>query len=572
MVSGRGCPKRSSDRKAGSSGMPEWSLPAPSNLTATAISPSQIDLSWQDNSLGEDGFEVYRSTDGINYQLLTTTNVNVISYSDTTVLGGLTYYYKVRSMNTIGDRSAWSNETSATTPILDAPSSLTATAISFYQVDLSWTDTSDGESGFEIERSTDGVDYTLVATVSANTTFYSDTSAYPSLTNYYRIRDFMTVGTTTIYSNYSNTVSALTFDWAWVPTTWSTVAQGGYHTLAITSNGNLWSWGRNDYGQLGSGDYVDRIFPTPIASDWDYNVFSTIVIVSAREFHSIALKTNGTLWSWGYNGYGQLGTGDTFTTEAPIQIGVNSDWSILTAGSNHTLGLKTNLTLWAWGYNYSGQLGDGTQTDRYTPRQIGTATDWAQTTAGYWHTLVLKTSGTLWTWGYNAFGQLGDGTMIDRWTPRQVGTDSDWAQVSAGQYHTLGFKTNRTLWAWGYNANGQLGDGTTDYRTTPRQIGTATDWTQVSAGVYHTLGLKTNLTLWAWGWNEFGQLGDGTTDDRTTPRQVGTDSDWAQVDAGAWHTLGLKTNLTIWAWGDNRYGQLGLGNTNDRNVPSLVGE
>jgi len=563
----------------GSSGIPEWSLPAPSNLTTTAVSLLQIDLQWQ-GSLGADGYEIERSvTTNTDYSLLATVGSNVTSYSDTGLSQFTTYYYRIRAFNTIGDRSAWSNETSATTPILDAPSSLTATAISFYQVNLSWIDNADEENGFELERSIPGGTYSLVVTLPANTTFYSDTSASPSLTNYYRIRDFMTVGTTTIYSNYSNTVSALTFDWAWVPTTWTDIAAGGLYSLALTSNGNLWSWGRNDYGQLGSGDYVDRIFPSPIASDWDYNVFANIAAVATNKAagvesaYTIACKTDGTIWGWGANGVGQLGLGETWTPEAPVQIGSDSDWSILTAGWVHSLGLKTTGTLWAWGDNTSGQLGLQGAVPRNTPTQVTTSTDWAMIAAGYLHTLGLKSTGTLWAWGWNFFGQLGRGDTLDRNTPSQVETQTDWYAVAAGSGYTLGLKTTGTLWAWGYNDYGQLGLGDTINRTTPTQVTTSTDWSMITVGWTHTIGLKTNGTLWAWGRNNYAQLGDGTTDIyRTTPIQVTTETDWSTLAAGDSYGLGLKTNGTLWVWGYNGYGQLGLGDTIDKLTPTMMGE
>jgi len=464
----------------GSSGIPEWSLPAPSNLTATAVSFSQIDLSWI-GSLGADGYELERSTNGITYSLLATVGPNTTSYSDMGLSQSTTYYYRVRAMNTIGDRSGWSNVVSATTSTIPLPS------------------------------------------------------------------------------------------------TWSAVAGGGcgYHTLALSSNGAVWSWGYNNYGQLGLGDttYSDRTTPSLIEFDIGWGVFEDIAAVSAGGYYSIALKTNGTLWSWGANGSGQLGLGDTETSDAPTPIGTDSDWSQVAAEYGHTLGVKSNNTLWAWGYNNYGQLGLGdTGINRTTPTQIGTASDWAQVNAGNTHTLGVKTSGTLWAWGNNWASQLGDGTTDNRTTPRQVGTDSDWAQTVAGICHALGLKTNRTLWAWGFNGSGQLGDGTQTQRTTPRQITTDSDWAQVSAGEYHTLGVKTSGTLWAWGNNTFGQLGDGTTNNRNIPMNVGTDSDWSQVAAGWNHILGRKSNNTLWVWGNNEYGQLGLGDTIDRNIPTLVGE
>src|SRR3990170_1798433 len=235
--------------------------------------------------------------------------------------------------------------------------------------------------------------------------------------------------------------------------------------------------------------------------------------------------------------------------------------SQIAAGSYHTLAIKSDGTLWAWGYNYSGQLGDGTTSNKTTPVQIGTGTNWSQIAAGGYHSLAIKSDGTLWAWSGNSFGQLGDGTSRDyKTTPVQIGTGTNWSQIAAGDYHTLAIKSDGTLWAWGYNSYGQLGDGASgggNYKTTPVQIGTGTNWSQIAAGGYHTLAIKSDGTLWAWGGNSFGQLGDGTSSDyKTTPVQIGTGTNWSQIAAGGYHTLAIKSDRTLWAWG-NYYGQLG---------------
>ncbi len=356
----------------------------------------------------------------------------------------------------------------------------------------------------------------------------------------------------------------------WVPakghaaTDWAQVSAGSYHTLALKADGSLWAWGWNFFGQLGTGTTTDRLIPVQIgtATDWAQ--------VSASHSNSLALKTDGSLWAWGDNGYGQLGDGTTTPQFAPIQIGTDTDWAQVITGHSHSLAVKTDGSLWAWGLNSEGQLGDGTMTDQHAPVQIGTDTDWAQLSAGHAHNLALKADGSLWAWGRNNHGQLGDGTTTVQSAPVQIGTDTDWMQVSAGHAHSLALKTDGSLWAWGDNVTGQLGDGTTTPQLAPVQIGTATDWMQVSAGERHSQAVKADGSLWAWGDNDYGQLGDGTTTQRLAPVQVGTASDWAQVIAGEWHSLALKVDGSLWSWGRNNQGQLGDGTRTNRIFPLQI--
>ncbi len=297
---------------------------------------------------------------------------------------------------------------------------------------------------------------------------------------------------------------------------WTTVSAGGYHTLALKTDGTLWAWGLNHYGELGLGDTTDRSTPTQVgsASDW--------ATVSTDGADTLALKTDGTLWAWGQNVGGQLGLGDLTDRSAPTQVGSASNWATVSAGGGDTLALKTDGTLWAWGQNYGGDLGLGGGGDRLTPTEVGSASDWAAVSTDGADTLALKTDGALWAWGKNCYGELGLGNTTDRDVPTQVGSASDWAAVSAGDDHTLALKTDGTLWAWGYNPEGQLGLGDTTERSTPTEVGSDSDWGTVSAGGYHTLALKTDGTLWAWGWNEDGELGLGDTIERDTPTEVGS--------------------------------------------------
>jgi alpha-tubulin suppressor-like RCC1 family protein len=155
----------------------------------------------------------------------------------------------------------------------------------------------------------------------------------------------------------------------------------------------------------------------------------------------MAIKTDGTLWAWGWNRKGQLGINgnvDGFTGQSsPVQVGALTTWAQVSAGSEHTAAVKTDGTIWSWGYNGNAELGDNTTISRSSPVQIGSLTNWAQVSAGSYHTTSVKTDGTFWAWGSNPNGQLGDGTVAAKSSPVQVGALTSWSNVSAGGRHTL---------------------------------------------------------------------------------------------------------------------------------------
>lgn len=345
---------------------------------------------------------------------------------------------------------------------------------------------------------------------------------------------------------------------------WKTVATGAEHTVAIKADGTLWAWGFNGQGQLGDGSWTNRNAPKKIgtAQDW-----KTLAIGFN---HTIAQKEDGTIWAWGDNYYGQLGDGTNSGTSIPAQIGTTNDWQMIAAGSHHTVAIKTDGTLWTWGGNDFGELGDGTTIDKNIPAQIGTANDWQTVTAGYSCTIALKKDGTLWAWGYNSSWQLGDGTTTHSSLPKQIGTATDWKAISVGTGHTAALKTDGTLWAWGRNPNGALGDGTTTNKTVPTQIGTATDWKTINVGTEHSIATKTNGSLWTWGRNFYGQLGNGTNTESLVPVQIGTANSWQKAVAGSHYTVALDTDNTISTWGNNSNGQLGDGTAIDKKVPTII--
>jgi len=334
----------------------------------------------------------------------------------------------------------------------------------------------------------------------------------------------------------------------------------------------LWSWGDAGNGQLGNGvaGAVDVSSPVQIGalSDW-------ASISSSQSIHSLALKTNATLWAWGLGSSGQLGDGAAINKSSPVQVGALTDWASANAGVQHSLALKTDGSLWVWGLGSSGKLGLGNTTSYSSPVQVGDLTTWASVDGGTNFSAATKTDGTLWIWGGNALGYLGDGTVIDKSSPIQV-AGTDWASVNTGSNHSLAIKTDGTLWTWGYNKYGKLGDGTiSTNRSSPVQVGSLTDWsnaTSVSLGRNHCLVIKSNGALWAWGRAlTYGQLGDGTVIDKPSPIQIGSLTDWASVSAGRSFSLARKTDGTTWAWGRGTEGQLGDGTIIFRSSPVQIG-
>ncbi len=355
---------------------------------------------------------------------------------------------------------------------------------------------------------------------------------------------------------------------------WDDVSVGAAHVLAVKGN-SLWTWGRNFDGQLGTGAWKDKYSPTCLG------LITPIVSVSAGMAHSAAITDTGALMVWGMNLYGQLGLGKYLnlgSRNVPARVTPDGydGWTCVSAGYYHTLALRSDGSMWGFGRNDEGQLGLNYVSDAnagvYNPVQISSGTDWATVIAGGMHSFALKGDGSLWAWGRNDEGQLGDGSNTDRIVPAPIAAGCTWKMISAGDSYTAGIMEDGSLWAWGLNSDGQLGDGTTDNSNVPVRIRTGNNWSLVSAGINHTLAVKTDGTLWAWGSNNLGQLGLVNANDNTIPQQVGKDSDWAKAGAGMFYSIAIRKGGSIWGWGYNGDGQLGTGNTESSSIPVLISE
>ena len=346
------------------------------------------------------------------------------------------------------------------------------------------------------------------------------------------------------------------------------VAAGGTYTMAVGSDGSVWIWGSNYNSQLGTG--LSSSAATPIQV---MNGFSALAKLSSSASHNVALKSDNTVWTWGDNGNGQLGDGTNNPKGSPALVsGLTGEMTAVSAGYNHTLALKSDGTVWAWGNNNYGQLGNNSTTSSLTPIQVTGLTGVSAVSAGSQFSLALKSDGSVWAWGANTVGQLGDGSTTRRNTPVQVsGLNSGVIAISAGNGHSLALKTGGAVVAWGSNGNGKLGDGTSVDSNVPVQVsGMTTGVTAVLAAPYHSMVIKSDATVWAWGSNWYGQLGNNTTNDSSVPLQVPGLTGVTAIGAGEQHSVALKSNGSVWAWGGNGSSQLGDGTTTQRKTPVQV--
>ena len=340
---------------------------------------------------------------------------------------------------------------------------------------------------------------------------------------------------------------------------WSQVVGGAEHMLAVNNKGELYAWGRNEYGQLGDGTNTNRSTPTRIgtASDW-----SSIASSDSSFGRSIAINKKGELFVWG----------GSSSASSPAKLGSSSNWKLAAGGANHILAINKSGELYAWGSNRFGQLGLTGYHSRSAPTRVGTASNWKQITAGLFYSLAINDSGELYAWGDSSSGQLGLGPSVP-YTPnlQKVGTASNWTHVSAGLNHVVALNSSNELYVWGSGSDGKLGNGGTANVDTPTQIGTDTNWTHASAGTNHSLAVKGG-ELYAWGKNNYGQLGDGSTSTaaQSTPKKIGTASDWSYAFAGVDNSRAFNSKGEFHTWGVNDYGQLGDKSTTNRSSPVKI--
>jgi alpha-tubulin suppressor-like RCC1 family protein len=325
-------------------------------------------------------------------------------------------------------------------------------------------------------------------------------------------------------------------------TDWCQISTGD-SSAGVRKNNTLWTWGSGSSGQLGiniAGSGTNRSSPVSVVGG-----FTDWCQVCVGESHMIAVRNNGTAWSWGDNSFNQLGSSFASTRCSPVVLDGNiTNWCQVSAGGNSSSGVRINGEARFWG-RFNWQASYVACIGQTVP--AGGFTDWINLQSTNEGHSGLRSNGTVWSWGNNCCGRAGtnENVFSARSSPVQVcGGFTDWCQISlGGGFHGLGLRTNGTAWSWGCNVCGQLGDGTTTARSSPVSVvGGITNWCQVSAGIGFSVALRTDGTAWSWGCNVCGQLGDGTTTARSSPvLVVGGTTDWSKIDAGRGTVMGIRS-------------------------------
>jgi len=392
--------------------------------------------------------------------------------------------------------------------------------------------------------------------------------------------------------------------------TFVSISAGRDHTVAVDSDGNVWAWGRNYYGQLGDGTNISKSVPVRVKIDTEEEEYlSEITEVAARNNHTIALDIYGNVWAWGRNNSGQLGDGAhglepdksrAVRVRGPGGLDLLSGIVAIDAGYEYSVALDVNGNVWTWGNNAWGQLGDNTTDNRNTPVQVvssdgkGSLSGIIAVAAGAVHVIAAGINGNVWAWGSNDHGQLGIGPFAlgDKETkPVKVkglsgeGYLSDITTLSAGEWHSIALDGSGNVYAWGNNSYGQLGIGSDFHYGVPNPVkgldgdGLLAEINAVNAGGFHSLAFDQIGSVWAWGRGGSGQLGYGGNSSKLTPVQTkgpegeGYLSGIEAIDGGSYHTVAIDEQGKVWAWGSNTYGQLGdgtSGSENRKNTPILV--
>lgn len=281
---------------------------------------------------------------------------------------------------------------------------------------------------------------------------------------------------------------------------WAEIYAGYSHSFAIKQDGSLWAWGSNPAGVLGDGTNQPQSSPQQVGTDKDWKE------AGPGLHHSLGLKKDGTIWAWGANQFGQLGRPELASTHEarrPVRVGTGTNWQAIAVGALHNLALKDDGTLWTWGDSgLTPVVTMHNPSNHVAPVQIGAETNWTAISAGYYHSCALRRDGTLWTWGRNS-GLLGNFPAGNFTTLRRLGTNTDWAKIEAAAYHGLARREDGSLWLHGGTLDPedyvQDAAGNWTFPTAGRVRPVRGAWHAAAGGADFSLSVARDGALWHWG-------------------------------------------------------------------------
>jgi alpha-tubulin suppressor-like RCC1 family protein len=322
--------------------------------------------------------------------------------------------------------------------------------------------------------------------------------------------------------------------------------------FGLQANGTLYAWG--------------NAITTGTSSTG--SVASPIQVVGAHKFisvegsynHTLALKDNGQVWGWGVNTTGELGTGAYAAgTSSPVQVVGSHSFSQIFTGYQCSVALKENGQVWCWGANAYGQLGSNNITSYNSPVLVVGAHSFVRLMGGSQNFYGTKDTNIVWAWGRNDLGQLGDGTILNRSSPVLIIGNHSFSEIRTSGYHCLALKDDGQAWAWGANSWGQLGTGSLTAYSSPVQVIGNHSFIAITAEYEgSSYGLKVDGSLWAWGYNNYGQLGQGNITNYSSPVKVIGNHSFIGISTGQQNVRALKSNGAIWSWGNNAEARCGI--------------
>ncbi|NQF16186.1 hypothetical protein HPY31_20025 [Brevibacillus sp. HB1.3] len=344
------------------------------------------------------------------------------------------------------------------------------------------------------------------------------------------------------------------------------VSAGSNHSLALKTDGTVWAWGNNMFGQLGDDSTKESTVPKQVSA-----LGNVVKIDAGSGVHSLALKKDGTVWGWGGNGQWQVGSASGSIVTTPAQIEGLEEVKDIAAGAEFNLALKENGSVWAWGKNELGLGDEASSKASKIPVEVANLDNVKKIKAGSFHSLALKNDGTVWAWGDNKYGQSGLGKNIyNSKVPVQVEGMTDVIDISAGYYYSLALKSDGTVWSWGENSYEQLGINNKTTQYTPVQVLNLENVVEVEAGRFHSFAKKEDGTVWAWGGNGSGGFGNGKTTNDSLPVEITNLEGYKTLSSGNVHSLGVSAEGFAFGWGGNTFGQIGDGTKSGKNIPIQV--